>query len=247
MTIHYRHYRNYDNPGIVALWNSSMQSRGCCRIVKPFFLESQWFCKPWFEPACLSLAIDDTVAPPGNIVGLSLAGSGANTDFTGLDRRKGVISLLLVHLKYRRRKLGTALLQRAEDYLRQQGARDVRFGCTWDRYPFCWGMIGSICPAGVLKSMQEAHSFIATLGYAPAEKFDVLSRSMNQPVPFGDPRFPHLRRKYELRVSPRPTRHWFEEAIHGSIETMVFQLLETAIERPVASVCASEMTQFIEK
>lgn len=70
---------------------------------------------------------------------------------------------------------------------------------------------------------------------------------MNQPVPWGDPRFAHLRRKYELRVKPRPVTNWFEEALHGGIESMVFELLETAIERPVAEMRVAEMTQFINK
>ena len=49
VSIVYRHYKNYDNPGIVSLWNTAMQGRGCCKTIKPFFLETQWFCKPWFD------------------------------------------------------------------------------------------------------------------------------------------------------------------------------------------------------
>jgi ribosomal protein S18 acetylase RimI-like enzyme len=247
VAIVYRHYKNYDNPGIVALWNTSMQSRGCCKTVKPFFLETQWFCKPWFQPQSLSLALDEALPEKQQIVGLSLAGFGANADETGLDSSKGVISLVLVHPNYRRKKLGTELIRRAETFLKEAGSRDVRFGCNWDRYPYCWGMIGSISPAGVLQSMPEAHAFIQKHGYQSAEKFEIYSRALNTPVPFGDPRFPHLRRKFELRVNPRATKHWFDEAIHSGMETMVFELLETAIERPVASLRAAEMTQFIEK
>lgn len=247
VSIVYRHYKNYDNPGIVSLWNTAMQGRGCCKTIKPFFLETQWFCKPWFDPKSLNLALDDELPVGKQIIGLSLAGFGANQERTGLDKSKGVTSLVLVHPNYRRIKIGSKLLQLAEAYLKERGTRDTRFGCTWDRFPYCWGMVGSICPAGVLKSMKEAHLFIQQQGYQPAERYEVYSRAMNQPVPFGDTRFPHLRRKYELRVNPRRTVHWFDEAMHGGMDSMAFELLETAIERPVAEIRAAEMTQFIEK
>ncbi len=247
VSIVYRHYKNYDNPGIVSLWNTAMQMRGCCKTVKPFFLETQWFCKPWFDPQSLNLAMDDELPSGKQVVGLSLAGFGANQEGNALDKTKGVISLVLVHPDYRRKKLGHTLLKQAEDYLFKHGSCDVRFGYTWDRFPYCWGMVGSISPAGVLQSMIEAHQFIQQQGYTAAERYEVFTRTMNQPVPFGDPRFPHLRRKYELRVNPRRTIHWFDEAMHSGMDAMVFELLETSIERPVAEIRAAEMTHFIEK
>lgn len=247
MAIRYRNYRNYDNPGLVSLWNTSLTGRGCCKAIKPFFLELQWFCKPWFEARGMTLALDDARPENQQIIGASLAGFGKSDDGTSLDRHKGVVSLLMVHPDYRKQGVAAALLKQAEAYLRESGADDTRFGCTWDRYPYCWGMFGSISPVGILHSMEQAHSFIQKQGYIAAEQYEVYSRAMKQPLPLGDTRFPHLRRKYELRVGPRKTIGWLDEALHGAMETMVFELLETALERPVAEVRAAEMTQFINK
>ena len=247
MAIHFRHYRNYDNPGLVSLWNTALNTRGCCKAIKPFFLELQWFCKPWFDAKGMTLALDDERPESQRIIGASLAGFGVGGDGKSLDRGKGVVSMLLVHPDYRKKRIATELLQQSEAYLKECGSADLRFGCTWDRFPYCWGMLGSISPAGVLHSMEPAHVFIQKHGYSAAEKYEVYSRAMKQPLPLGDTRFPQLRRKYELRIGPRKTISWLDEALHGGMDTMVFELLETALERPVAEVRAAEMTQFINK
>lgn len=247
VSIVYRPYKNYDTPGLVALWNRALTSRGCCKSIKPFFLEMQWFCKPWFDQRALTLALDDSREGQHQIIGAVLSGFGGSIDRQSLDMSKGVVSLLLVHPDYRHQGVGKALLTHAEQFLYEAGTRDARFGCTWDRSPYCWGMLGSISPAGILKSMGDANQFILEEGYTPAEHYEVYGRPMNQPIPWGDPRFPLLRRKYELRVAPRKTSTWLDEALHGGMETMVFELLETAIERPVAELRAAEMTQFVNK
>jgi ribosomal protein S18 acetylase RimI-like enzyme len=245
VAIRYRNYRNYDNPALVSLWNATSTMRGCCKAIKPFFLEMQWFCKPWFEAKGMTLAVDDERPKTQQIIGFTLAGFGVSDQ--ALDRAKGVISIILVHPDYRRKGIATALLEHAESYLTERGSTDVRFGCTWDRFPYCWGMLGSVTPAGVLQSMETAHPFIQKHGYTPAEQYEVYSRAMKQAVPLDDTRFLHLRRKYQLRVGPRKTIGWLDEALHGGMDTMVFELLEAALERPVAEVRAAELTQFINK
>ncbi|MBL8822769.1 MAG: GNAT family N-acetyltransferase [Planctomycetia bacterium] len=247
MTIVYRAYRNDDNPGLVDLWNSSLTTRGCCKGIKPFFLELQWFCKPWFEPAALQLALDTTRQDSKQIIGAALAGFGAAATKDKVDYAKGVVSLLLVHADYRRQGIGTKLLKSAEGYLKSKGTTDARFGCNADRMPYCWGMLGSISPAGVLKSMTGVDLFIEKQGYTAAEKYEIYHRQMTQAISWGDPRFTHLRRKYEMRNIPRPVINWYDEALHGGMETTVFQLLDSALEQPVAELRAAEMTQFLSK
>jgi len=247
VTITFRPYKNYDTPSVVALWNVALTGRGCCKSIKAFFLEMQWFCKPWFDPRAMTLAFDDTRAPNQQLVGAVLAGFGVSPNGLSIDHRLGVVSMLLVHPDYRKQGLGAALLKKAEAYLAEKGTTDARFGCNWQRYPYCWGMLGSISPAGVLKSMTGADQFIQSQGYVPQERYEIFGRPMNQAIPWGDPRFVHLRRKYDLRVGPRKVTTKFEEALQGGFETMVFELLETAIDRPVAEVRAAEMTQFVSK
>jgi ribosomal protein S18 acetylase RimI-like enzyme len=245
VSIVYRPYKNYDTPAVVALWNVALTGRGCCKSIKPFFLELQWFCKPWFDPQALTLALDDERAPGQQLIGAVLSGFGGGPDQCSVDHKLGVVSMLLVHPDYRQKGVGKELLVRAEQYLFELGTTDARFGCNWERFPYCWGMLGSISPAGVLKSMEGADQFIQTQGYVSREQYEVHGRTMNQAIPWGDPRFAHLRRKFELRIGPRKVTSWLDEALQGGLETTVFELLETAIDRPVAEVRAAEMTQFM--
>jgi ribosomal protein S18 acetylase RimI-like enzyme len=207
----------------------------------------QWFCKPWFDPRAMTLAFDDERPTNQQLVGAVLAGFGCTPDRNALDPQLGVVSMLLVHPDYRKKGLGAELLHQAEQYLAVKGTTDSRFGCNWNRYPYCWGMLGSISPAGVLKSMDGADQFIQSQGYTPKERYEIYGRPMNQAIPWGDPRFAHLRRKFDLRIGPRKVSTLFDEALQGGLDTMVFELLETAIDRPVAEVRAAEMTQFVGK
>jgi len=195
----------------------------------------------------MTLAFDDERPANQQLVGAVLAGFGSAADRKSLDPSQGVISMLLVNPDYRHKGLGATLLHKAEQFLIEKGTTDCRFGDNWNRYPYCWGMLGSISPAGVLKSMDGADQFIQSQGYVPKERYEIYGRPMNQAIPWGDPRFAHLRRKYELRVGPRRVSTSFDEALQGGLETMVFELLETAIERPVAEMRAAEMTQFVGK
>src|SRR4051812_42579357 len=229
MAIKYRVYRNTDTPALALLWNQAAVARGCAVVTKPSVLETHLFAKPWFDPRGIILAVQDG----GQVVGAVIAGFGASADGQKLDNSRGVVALLMVHPDHRRQGIGRGLLDQAERYLIEHGTRDARVGTTWERTPYGWGIVGGSRPAGVLQSNTGVHEFLLARGYRQSEHYHVLERDLSRPVPMGDPRFPVLRRKYEMTVGPRKVSTWLDEALQGVHETVVFELLELSIGKPV--------------
>jgi GNAT superfamily N-acetyltransferase len=240
MAITYRPFKNTDTPALVGLWNQAAVARGCAVVTKPSVLETHLFAKPWFDPQGIILAVDDDRQPVGAVV----TGFGSTEDGRQLDTTRGVVALLMVHPQHRRKGIGGGLLGQAERYLREHGTRDARVGTTWERTPYGWGMVGGSRPAGVLQSNTGVHEFLTACGYQQSEHYLVLDRDMSRPVPMGDPRFPVLRRKYELSVGPRKVSTWLDEALQGVHETIVFELLELAVGKPVGELRAWDMGLF---
>jgi ribosomal protein S18 acetylase RimI-like enzyme len=241
MPIKYQTYKNTDTPALAALWNEAASARGCAVVTKPSVLETHLFAKPWFDPKGIILGVDSA----GNkVVGTVIAGFGASDNDQKVDPTRGVVALLMVHPDHRRKGIGRGLLQEAERYLVDRGTRDARVGTTWERTPYGWGIVGSSRPTGVLQSTAGAHEFLTACGYKQSEHYLVLDRDMARTVPLGDPRFPTLRRKYELRVGPRRVTTWLDEALQGAHESVVFELLELAIAKPVGELRAWDMGLF---
>jgi ribosomal protein S18 acetylase RimI-like enzyme len=240
MAITYRPFKNTDTPALVALWNLAAVARGCAVITKPSVLETHLFAKPWFDPKGIILAVQGN----GQLVGVVLTGFGSTDDGQQLDASRGVVAVLMVHPEHRRQGIGRGLLEHAENYLREHGTRDARVGTTWERTPYGWGMVGSSRPTGVLQSNAGVHDFLTSCGYQKNEHYLVLDRDMNRPVPMGDSRFPALRRKYEMVVGPRKVSSWLDEALQGVHETVVFELHELAVGKPVGELRAWDMGLF---
>ncbi len=244
MAVLYRHFRNPDTPALSTLWNQSLTSRGSAFIAKPSIIEAHICAKPWFDPKGLIVAVDAEANPSQNVVGAVLTGFGCTEDKRRLDPRKGIVSCVLVHPLHRRQGIGTKLLELGEGYLSEQGTVVAQAGSSPDRTPYLWGLHGGGSPCGALSSDVHAHEFLKARGYQAQERSLVLSRDFEKPAPMGDPRFPSLRRKYEMRFSPRRVTSCMDEALQGAIETVVFELHETAIDKPVAQICAWDMAFF---
>jgi ribosomal protein S18 acetylase RimI-like enzyme len=240
----YRHFRNPDTPALMALWNAALTTRGCALIPKPNLLEAQFLAKPWFDPRGVLVAEDDQSAEGSNLVGAAVAGFGAHATPFRIDPQQGILSLVMVHPQFRRQKIGTGLLRRAEGYLREKGTTQIQAGSDVLHTPYFWGLLGSSSPVGVLASDTGAGDFLKARGYQAAQPFAVLTRPAEKPVAMGDPRFPALRRRFALNYHPRRPTTWLEEATQGSLEAVIFELVETASDQPVAGVRAWDMTIF---
>lgn len=218
--IQYRRFRNTDPPAIAAIWNDALTGRGACPLRSTALLERGVLSKPYFDRDGLIVAADGDVA-----VGFSHAGFGPNPEENALDTSNGVVCVLAVRESHRRRGIGTELLRRAEQYLRDRGARLLHAGPMRPLNPFYFGLYGGSDQPGFLCSDAAAAPFLERRGYSGLHNTLVFQRRLDQPLGVADPRFAGLRRRYELQVQPRlVVGSWWQECVLGSLEPIEFRL-----------------------
>lgn len=235
--IEYRTFRNTDPPHLVTVWNEALPNRGAFMLRSAAPLDRWIFSKPYFDPAGLIIAADDGVP-----VGFCHAGFGPNADQSALDRSIGVISMIAVRLAQRRNKLGSELLLRAEDYLRQHGAKDLYAGGLKPLSPFYFGLYGGSNSPGFLESDPAMRPFFEARGYQAFQRSIIFHRKLDQPLNLVDTRFSSLRRRFEVQVMPRSlVGTWWQECMIGQLEQFEFRIDEKAGGQPAARALYWEM------
>lgn len=238
--VEYRTFRNTDPPGLMEVWDQAFKGRGAVPIPHGALLEGHVFAKPYFDPAGLAIAHDG-----GRVVGFAHAGFGPNADESGLAVENGVVALVAVAPAHQRQGVGSALLRRAEDYLRGRGARVLYAGSTTDWNPFYQGLYGGSESAGFLVSDPAAAPFLSRHGYRPWRTYPVLQRRLGGSAAVADGRFAGLRRRFELRVAPRRgTTTWWRECVLGPLELIDFLLEEKVTGKLAARASVWEMESF---
>jgi ribosomal protein S18 acetylase RimI-like enzyme len=236
----YRRFRNTDPPALVEVWNEALTGRGAVRLRNSLPLEHGAFAKPYFDPAGL------IVAEEHGVCGFVHAGFGANEGESGLSLAAGVTCVLAVRPAFRRRGIGSELLRRAEDYLRQRGAQTLYAGLHRPLDPFYLGLYGGSELPGVLDSDTGAGAFLGKRGYVPRQVTRVMQRRLGQPVKLLDPRCAGLRQRYELEVEAAPARvsTWWECCVLGLAEPLLFTLIDRQQGGPAATALAYELEGF---
>ena len=235
--IEYRTFRNTDPPHLVTVWNEALPNRGAytLRSASPF---DRWiFSKPYFDQAGMIVACDDGVP-----VGFCHAGFGPNANQTALDYGTGVVSMIAVRIAQRRNHIGTELLRRAEDYLRQRGANVLYAGGLKPLNPFYFGLYGGSNSPGFLESDPAMRVFFEARGYEKSQRCLVMHRKLDQPLNVVDTRFSSLRRRFEVEVLPRNRiGTWWQECMIGQLEQFEFRLDEKNNDQPAARALYWEM------
>ena len=222
------------------IWNEAFIERGGVRLRHSSPLENYVFSKPYFDPAGLIVAQDDDT-----FAGFIHAGFGPNETQTGLSRDAGIIAILGVRPSYRGRGIGTGLLERAENYLRDKGATTIYAGPMSPFTPFYFGLYGGSEMPGFLTSEASTEPFLKRQGYEISRTAHVFQRFLNQPLNVPDPRFPLLRRRFDVRIVPRSgAGTWWHEAVLGPIEMVDFRLEEKNTGHVVAHTSVWEMDGF---
>src|SRR5206468_4966500 len=202
-----RPFRNDDPPGLVALWNQSVTGRGSYPLHSAGPLERHIFSRPYFDPAGFLIAEDDR-----RMVGFVHAGFGPRQDESALDRTRGVVCAIAVLPSHRRRRIGSELLQKAEQYLAACGTKVVQAGPARPLNPFYFGLYGGSDSPGFLLSDAAAGPFFEHHGYHGISTTFVLQRQLDRPVVIPDPRFAAVRRKYEMNdLSLTVVGSWWQE------------------------------------
>jgi ribosomal protein S18 acetylase RimI-like enzyme len=218
--IEYRTFYNRDPARIAALWNGTPLGRGAAIGIGVDAFETLNFAQPYFDRKGVILACEGE-----EVIGFTHAGFGANADESALSYEAGVICAVLVHPNYRRRGIGRELMRRAEEYLRERGAKKFQAGPSAPLDPFFFGMYGGSRPSGFLESDPDAAPFLTALGYQPTQRHGVYQcdlTTQRTPMSF---RFVNVRRKIELTVTSEPPHvTWWWETHFGRLDTVQFSL-----------------------
>jgi GNAT superfamily N-acetyltransferase len=142
--------------------------------------------------------------------------------------------------------IGTELLHRAENYLREKGAKQIYAGGSRPMNPFYWGLYGGSELPGLLLSDTGADFFFQSHGYELWETSLVFQRTLDTPVVVSDPRISSIKRKYEVRVMPRPiTKRWYDECTYAPLEMLHFQIQESATGTPLGHARMWDMDTYL--
>jgi GNAT superfamily N-acetyltransferase len=222
------------------VWNAACTGRGSVQLRHSSPLEHYVFAKPYFEPAGLIVAMDGATT-----VGFAHAGFGPNAERSGLSTDKGVTCLVGVIPSHRRRGIGSELLRRCEDYLRQRGTTELYAGGMAPMNPFYLGIYGGGNSPGFLLSDAAAEPFLARHGYRTHESCQVFHCKLNHSYNVVDARFSNMRNRFDIRAQARgrPTS-WWQAAILGPLEMLEFSVEEKTTHEVLGRVSVWEMEGF---
>jgi ribosomal protein S18 acetylase RimI-like enzyme len=233
--IQYRGFRNTDPPAMMEAWNASFTGRGAVLLQGALFLEYFHLAKPYFDPEGLIFAVEE-----GKVVGFVQTGFAVNASETDLDRTRGIICLLAVIPSHRRQGIGSELLRRAEEYLRQRGATELNAGPLPGLNPFTFGLYGGSDSPGFLDTDLLARPFFEKHGYQQFASRLVYQRSLDQPPATVDTRFPGHRNRYEIHAAP-VHGNWWRECVIGPLEMQDFRLVDKDTQQTHARCSLWEM------
>ena len=237
MVLEYRTFRNTDTPRLVAVWNESITNRGAPRLVNNTMLERYVLAKPIFDPKGLIV-----VESNGAVVGWAHAAMSLNPFNT---QPVGVVCMFGVRPAFRKQGIGSELLRRAEQYLREKGAEVLQAGGHWPNNPFYMGIYGGCESPGFLASDALAEPFLLKHGYRIDQKIRVLQHTLDQPMKMFDARFIPLRQRFELQFgSPRRLLSSWHEEVHGYVDPLQFVLNDRQGGSWVARTLVWEMEAF---
>jgi ribosomal protein S18 acetylase RimI-like enzyme len=222
---------------LMELWNECFTNRGAYPLRNSALLEICVFSKPYFDPGGLFIAEE-----AGHVIGYAHAGFGPNQAENDVSTEVGVICQIAVRSLYRRQKIGTELLHRAEAYLQSMGAKEFIAGGRKPRNPFYFGLYGGGGSAGFLTSDAAAEPFFLRNGYQANENCLVFERNLAKAEPIVDPRFLTLRRRYDVQLLPQAEiPSWWQECVLGQFEPVEFRLMDKLTCMPAARTFVFEM------
>lgn len=211
--ITFRKFRNSDPPLLTEVWNESLLGRGAVRLRSSTAFDRFVLAKPYFDPEGLILAMED-----GRCLGFAHAGLVLNQQPT-----HGVVSLLAVRPTFRKRGVGSGLLEQCETYLKKKDAQEIFAGYAGSKSPFYFGLYGGSDAPGFLTSDESAEPFFRKRGYKVHARTAVLHGEIGQVVRSVDPRFAYIRQRFNLRArTPKDVGNYATECVLGQVDPLEF-------------------------
>lgn len=201
--------------------------------------------QPYWDPQGLIVAQDEE---SGRIVGFVHAGFAPNADQSGMDHSKGTICGLMVRPDFRRRRIATQLVARAEEYLVKRGAKSVVAGGGLEQNAFYTGIYGGLDPSGFCPSAAAWPEFFQACGYGSGDEIMILRRDLIRTRDPVNAKLLRHRRHLNLVITDRPTNEsWWWFVRYGHLDSLRFELHEKETDSVVASGQIIGMDLFIPK
>lgn len=195
------------------------------------------FSKPYFDPAGLFLAFDDT-----RPVGFVQTGFAPSADLMNIDRSVGVISQLQVIAGEHTQSVAGQLIEAATHYLRERGANMIYAGSRFPHSPFFLGMYGGSRVPGVLRDDVQSAEIFRSHGFKSEGEILVLQRRLAGYRPIVDRQQMSVRRQYQLDKIEDPTPvHWWDACTLGKSSRVRYVLNERSSQSEVARVTYWDM------
>lgn len=221
--ISYRTFLNGDPPALVDIWKRCPATRGlAAQVTLPDF-DQLVLAKPYFDRTGLILAFDENQP-----VGFVHAGFGPNEDRTDLDRRRGVVSMLMVTEHAASEEIARELLDRAEQYLSETANEIFAIG-VGEICPFYMGLYGGCGLPGVLQSDAARQQFFRAAGYEEIDCVKVFQRRLLDFRPPVHRLLLQFRRSTEidLELDP-PCRDWWSACTRAGFDQFCYELISQA-------------------
>ena len=227
-----RPFRNTDSPRIAEVWCAQPPQRGLAQPMSSALFEEHVVAKPYFDRNGLIVACNDT-----HTLGFVHAAFGPADDHRQLSTDPGVILMLQVRPHENEHEVAAALIERAEEYLLQQGSTRLLAGGAPPLDPFYTGLYGGAELPGILASDERATTFFSAAGYQPARTIELYQRTLSGYRSPMDRQFLMLRRSTTITTNhcPKP-RDWWDAWTKATCERTLHALIDNATGAQLASV-----------
>jgi ribosomal protein S18 acetylase RimI-like enzyme len=229
---HFRSFRNTDPPRLAEIWREQPPHRGVMQPVTTTLLEQLVFSKPYFEPEGFVVALHDNLP-----IGFAHAGFGPNDAQTAIDTDLGTTYLLMLRAEHRQPVVADELLSRAEQYLRERGAKVLYAGGVRPLNGYYLGLYGGSELPGVLATDPIFHDAAARSGYRVIDRIVVLQLELARTRPPISRDQRRLRRELNLAeyYNP-PDTTWWDACTTAAFDRLRYSLEPSNRGNAVASV-----------
>lgn len=230
LVVEYRTFHNCDPPEIHRLWHASQLGPSAAEGFPCDILELFVFSQPFFDRNGFFVAVEDQ-----RIVGFVHAGFSCNEAESGLDTARGTIAAIAVHPEFRRRGIGTQLMQRAEEYLGNRGSSTIVAGAGMDGNGFYNGVYGGLQASGFSVAAAPWAEFFSALDFEPNGNTRILHRDLTMGRDPVSSRLIRHRRRLNLVITDRVGElSWWWHVRFGQLDSLKFELQERHNESVVA-------------
>ena len=236
----FRTFLNDDPPKIARLWSDVSAVPGRIQNMSVSILERHVFSKPYFDRHGLILAEKD-----GDLIGFVHAGFGPNEGLVDISMSIGVVCLLMVKEIENAEEIRLKLVEKAEQYLLEREATEIRAGCIDTRSPFYLGLYGGSDMAGILESDSKTLQAFEKTGYEAIDRTRLFQLDAVGYRPPADRQTVKNRRKFVVETDFQVrSSNWWEGCQFGNIDRIRFRLRPRSGGPPAGELTLWDMGPF---